>query len=176
MIGQTVQVLYKEKNNKYTVYGVFATDDNKVNISTTANNLESVSGEDKIKVDGTNYTVNYKGGAGNDELPIYIVKASGTSTAVVDSGYAVKDDATLKTAIDILDDNGVDVQVISNDGDSKIDMIIVFDKTFAKLTAANSSIWKMIPRLSTTTMPRTTMSLYRQTFTTTLLSLKRLKL
>ncbi|MDR3767421.1 MAG: S-layer homology domain-containing protein [Butyricicoccus sp.] len=139
MIGQTVQVLYKEKNDKNTVYGVFATDDNKVNISTTANNLESVSGEDKIKVDGTNYTVNYKGGAGNDELPIYVVKANGTSTIVDDTVYTVKNATNLKSAIDTLDDNGVDVQVISNDGDSKVDMIIVFDKTFAKLTAANSS-------------------------------------
>ena len=134
MIGQTVQVLYKEKNSDTTVYGVFATDDNKVNISTTANNLESQSGEDKIKVDGTKYTVDYQG----SYMPIYTVAASGTGASITED-KSVTNASTLKTKIDTLDDNGVDVQVISNDGDSKIDMIIVFDKTFAKLTATNSS-------------------------------------
>ena len=134
MIGQTVQVLYKEKNSDTTVYGVFATDDNKVNISTTANNLESQSGEDKIKVDGTKYTVDYQG----SYMPIYTVAASGTGASITED-KSVTNASTLETKINDLDNNGVDVQVISNDGDSKIDMIIVFDKTFAKLTATNSS-------------------------------------
>ena len=71
-------------------------------------------------------------------MPIYTVAASGTGASITED-KSVTNASTLKTKIDTLDDNGVDVQVISNDGDSKIDMIIVFDKTFAKLTATNSS-------------------------------------
>ena len=148
MLGQKVQVLYKENNDDVTVYGVFATDDNEVLIETTANELDTVSEANKIKVNGTNYTVDMSrkydvtdGNLSLDQngtagLPIYTVAASGTGAAV--SGQVVES-ADLNTTIDALNNNGVDVTVISNDGDSKIDMIIVFDQTFAKLTAVNSS-------------------------------------
>ena len=143
LLGQDVRVLYKEKSSKdVEVYGVFATDDNKVNITTTTDKLESVSGEAKVKVDGTKYSVDFAYGedkdATTDYMPVYTASVDGTG-AKVTLNKTVKNAATLKDLVDDLDDKGVTVQVISNDGDSKIDMMVIYDQTFAKLTAANSS-------------------------------------
>lgn len=76
--------------------------------------------------------------ATTDYMPVYTASVDGTG-AKVTLNKTVKNAATLKDLVDDLDDKGVTVQVISNDGDSKIDMMVIYDQTFAKLTAANSS-------------------------------------
>ena len=55
LLGMNVKVMYKDKDK---VYGVYATDDNDVNIAALASDLDTVSGEAKFKVDDVKYKVN----------------------------------------------------------------------------------------------------------------------
>ena len=129
LLGMAVKVMYKDKDK---VYGVYATDDNDVNIAALASDLDTVSGEAKFKVDDTKYSVNKNG------MTIYTIGVD-TGDVKIASKH-VKNDATdIKNAIKAIKDSDMEITVISNDNDEKIDAIFVNDKTFAKLTTVNST-------------------------------------
>ena len=128
LLGMAVKVMYKDK-----VYGVYATDDNDVNISALASDLDTVSGEAKFKVDDTKYSVNKNG------MTIYTIGVD-TKGNVKIASTAVKNNASdISTAIKAIKDSDMEITVISNDNDEKVDAIFVNNKTFAKLTTVNST-------------------------------------
>ena len=133
LLGQKVKVLFKNgKTND--VIGVYATDDNNVLINTTASKLDTVSGETKIKVDGTKYSVDTTNG-----LEIWTISVNTEGNGRLTKKTAVTDKTAISTAIDNINDNDMPVTVISNDNDSKVDVILVNQKSFVKLTTVNSS-------------------------------------
>ena len=129
-LGMAVKVMYKDKDK---VYGVYATDDNDVNIAALASDLDTVSGETKFKVDDTKYSVNKNG------MTIYTIGVD-TKGDVKIASTAVKNNASdISTAIKAIKDSDMEITVISNDNDEKVDAIFVNNKTFAKLTTVNST-------------------------------------
>ena len=133
LLGQKVKVLFKNgKTND--VIGVYATDDNNVLINTTASKLDTVSGETKIKVDGTKYSVDTKTG-----LSIWTISVDSKGNGKLTKSDAVTSAKAIADAIDNINDNDMAVTVISNDNDSKVDVILVNQKSFVKLTTVNSS-------------------------------------
>ena len=129
LLGMAVKVMYKDKDK---VYGVYATDDNDVNIAALASDLDTVSGEAKFKVDDTKYSVNKNG------MTIYTIGVD-TGDVKIASKYVKNDADAIKNAIKAIKDSDMEITVISNDNDEKIDAIFVNDKTFAKLTTVNST-------------------------------------
>ena len=133
LLGQKVKVLFKNgKTND--VIGVYATDDNNVLINTTASALDTVSGETKIKVDGTKYSVDTKTG-----LSIWTISVDAKGNGQLTKSDAVTSAKAIYDTIDAINDNDMAVTVISNDNDSKVDVILVNQKSFVKLTTVNSS-------------------------------------
>ena len=133
LLGQKVKVLFKNgKTND--VIGVYATDDNNVLINTTASALDTVSGETKIKVDGTKYSVDTKTG-----LSIWTISVDAKGNGQLTKSAAVTTAKDIYKTIDEINDNDMAVTVISNDNDSKVDVILVNQKNFVKLTTVNSS-------------------------------------
>ena len=133
LLGQKVKVLFKNgKTND--VIGVYATDDNNVLINTTASKLDTVSGETKIKVDGTKYSVDTKTG-----LSIWTISVDAKGNGQLTKSAAVTSAKAIYDTIDAINDNDMAVTVISNDNDSKVDVILVNQKNFVKLTTVNSS-------------------------------------
>ena len=133
LLGQKVKVLFKNgKTND--VIGVYATDDNNVLINTTASKLDTVSGETKIKVDGTKYSVDTKTG-----LSIWTISVDAKGNGQLTKSAAVTSAKDIYNTIDAINDNDMAVTVISNDNDSKVDVILVNQKSFVKLTTVNSS-------------------------------------
>ena len=129
-LGMAVKVMYKDKDK---VYGVYATDDNDVNIAALASALDTVSGETKFKVNDTKYSVNKNG------MTIYTIGVD-TKGDVKIASTAVKNNASdISTAIKAIKDSDMEITVISNDNDEKVDAIFVNNKTFAKLTTVNST-------------------------------------
>ena len=129
-LGMAVKVMYKDKDK---VYGVYATDDNDVNIAALASDLDTVSGETKFKVNDTKYSVNKNG------MTIYTIGVD-TKGDVKIASTAVKNNASdISTAIKAIKDSDMEITVISNDNDEKVDAIFVNNKTFAKLTTVNST-------------------------------------
>ena len=133
LLGQKVKVLFKNgKTND--VIGVYATDDNNVLINTTASKLDTVSGETKIKVDGTKYSVDTKTG-----LSIWTISVDAKGNGKLTKSAAVTSAKDIYKTIDEINDNDMAVTVISNDNDSKVDVILVNQKSFVKLTTVNST-------------------------------------
>ena len=133
LLGQKVKVLFKNgKTND--VIGVYATDDNNVLINTTASKLDTVSGETKIKVDGTKYSVDTKTG-----LSIWTISVDAKGNGQLTKSAAVTSAKDIYNTIDAINDNDMAVTVISNDNDSKVDVILVNQKNFVKLTTVNST-------------------------------------
>ena len=129
-LGMAVKVMYKDKDK---VYGIYATDDNDVNIAALASDLDTVSGETKFKVNDTKYSVNKNG------MTIYTIGVD-TKGDVKIASTAVKNNASdISTAIKAIKDSDMEITVISNDNDEKVDAIFVNNKTFAKLTTVNST-------------------------------------
>ncbi|WP_418985049.1 hypothetical protein, partial [Agathobaculum sp.] len=95
--------------------------------------LDTVSGEAKFKVDDTKYSVNKNG------MTIYTIGVD-TKGDVKIASTAVKNNASdISTAIKAIKDSDMEITVISNDNDEKVDAIFVNNKTFAKLTTVNST-------------------------------------
>ena len=133
LLGQKVKVLFKNgKTND--VIGVYATDDNNVLINTTASALDTVSGEAKIKVNDTKYTVDSKTG-----LQVWTISVDAKGNGKLTKAAAVTSAKDIYNTIDAINDNDMPVTVISNDNDSKVDVILINEKTFVKLTTVNSS-------------------------------------
>ena len=133
LLGQKVKVLFKNGKTD-DVIGVYATDDNNVLINTTASKLDTVSGETKIKVDGTKHSVDTKTG-----LSIWTISVDAKGNGQLTKSAAVTSAKAIYDTIDRINDNDMAVTVISNDNDSKVDVILVNQKSFVKLTTVNSS-------------------------------------
>ena len=121
LLGQKVEVLYKSKNTD-KVFGVYATDDNDVAIVTTIGKLDSLKAADKtFEVDGvkTKYAKNIK-----------IVDVTGTAKT---AGVAdlMRDAGIYNTSSTVL--------LVSNDGDSNVDVAVVIPSQVAKVTYVGSS-------------------------------------
>ena len=134
LLGQKVKVLFKNgKTND--VIGVYATDDNDVLVTTTASKLDTVSGETKIKVNDTKYSVDTKNG-----LSIWTIKVENGEGKLDKTTVTGKKTATdIKSAIKAINTNDMPVTVISNNNDDKVDVILINEKSFVKLTTVNSS-------------------------------------
>ena len=130
LLGMAVKVMYKDKDK---VYGVYATDDNDVNIAALASDLDTVSGEAKFKVDDTKYSVN------KDGMTIYTIGVDDKGDVKIASKEVANKADDIKAAIKAIKDSDMEITVISNDNDEKVDAIFVNNKTFAKLTTVNST-------------------------------------
>ena len=129
-LGMAVKVMYKDKDK---VYGVYATDDNDVNISALASDLDTVSNETKFKVDDTKYSVN------KDGMTIYTIGVDTKGNVAIESTHVDNTAKDISDKIKAIKDSDMEITVISNDNDEKIDAIFVNDKTFAKITLVNST-------------------------------------
>ena len=130
LLGMNVKVMYKDKDK---VYGVYATDDNDVNIAALASDLDTVSGEAKFKVDDVKYKVNDNG------MIIYTIGVDADGDVVINPTKVENTAADIKSKISAIKDNDMEITVVSNDNDEKVDAIFVNNKTFAKLTTVNST-------------------------------------
>ena len=130
LLGMNVKVMYKDKDK---VYGVYATDDNDVNIAALASDLDTVSGEAKFKVDDVKYKVNDNG------MIIYTIGVDADGDVVINPTEVENTAADIKSKISAIKDNDMEITVVSNDNDEKVDAIFVNNKTFAKLTTVNST-------------------------------------
>ena len=133
LIGQHVKVLHKVSksgvnSNKDKVYGVYATDKNGFVYEGVAKDLDTVSGEKKIKVDDKKYDV-------DNTLTVYTLKGDTFTKDVVDGSKA----KAIADKIDEISADSFKVSVISNDDNDKIDTIVKFPLSFAKITATTSS-------------------------------------
>ena len=130
LLGQKVKVMFKD-GKLNNVLGVYAIADNTV-YTTMLNKVEKDG--DKIKFDGTSYSVDSNG--------IYTTVIGVSSTQTFDGS---KDALAKKTAADFdKDSKGYntslnEVTFVDSDGDNKIDTAIVIEKTAAKVTYASSS-------------------------------------
>ena len=154
LLGQDVKVLYKttktttgKKTTK--VYGVYASDENTV-VDAKASDIDYVSNETKIKIDGKKYSI-------DDELTVYTVNSTekkiettytlngtknsdGTDIAITDTKTTGTMNAdNVETVADAINDSDFEVKAISNDDNDKIDEIIIYKKNFIKLTKVNST-------------------------------------
>ena len=130
LLGMNVKVMYKDKDK---VYGVYATDDNDVNIAALASDLDTVSGEAKFKVNDVKYKVNDNG------MTIYTIGVDADGDVVINPTKVENTAADIKSKISAIKDNDMEITVVSNDNDEKVDAIFVNNKTFAKLTTVNST-------------------------------------
>ena len=143
LLGQHVKVLHKVtktgvNSNKDKVYGVYATDKNGVLFTGISKDLDTVSNEKKIEVDGKKYDV-------DDTLTIYtlnwnskdkkIEKTDEFTKETVDGSKA----SDIATAVKTLKEDAFAISVISNDDDSKIDTIVKTPMLFSKITATTST-------------------------------------
>ena len=129
LIGQKVQLLKKtdSSTNEVTIYGVYADEDSKVVATSTVGVLDTVKNESaKVKVDGTEYKTdknltsvkviypNEKSVPSSLDTLSEVVAAKNTYPA-----YAVK--------------------LIDNDGNNKIDLVVVTPKDVKEVTYVGSS-------------------------------------
>ena len=135
LLGQHVKVLHKVtktgvNNSKDKVYGVYATDKNGVLFTGISKDLDTVSGEKKINVNGKKYDVDSK-------LTVYTYSLSKEKFESKDQDISTA--AKIATAVKALNDDAFKISAISNDDDSKIDTIVKVPVTFSKITATTST-------------------------------------
>jgi hypothetical protein len=123
LLGQRVKVLYK-KDKTDEVYGIFAMDENKVVVKGVADDMDTVSGEQKIKIDGTKYKI-------DDNCQYYInnklVTPTGADAAAKAYNFA-----------DTYSNSNGKLIAVSNDDNEKIDVIRLYTKEFAQVTSVTS--------------------------------------
>ena len=119
LLGQRVKVLYKETDK---VIGVYADNDNTV-VAGVASDLDTVSNEVKVKIDGTKYSF-------DDTFALY------QDNAKVNSACKAAD---VKAYVDAVSDSDFEMKAIDLDGNGKIDTIRVITKTFGKMSSVSAS-------------------------------------
>ena len=120
LLGQRVKVLYKETDK---VIGVYADNDNTV-VAGVASDLDTVSNEVKVKIDGTKYSF-------DDTFALYINNAQQNSKTY--------NAAAIKSYVDAVSDSDFEMKAIDLDGNGKIDTIRVITKTFGKMSSVSAS-------------------------------------
>ena len=119
LLGQRVKVLYKDTDK---VIGVYADSDNTV-VAGVASDLDTVSNEVKVKIDGTKYSF-------DDTFALY------QDNAKVNSACKAAD---VKAYVDAVSDSDFEMKAIDLDGNGKIDTIRVITKTFGKMSSVSAS-------------------------------------
>lgn len=119
LLGQRVKVLYKETDK---VIGVYADNDNTV-VAGVASDLDTVSNEVKVKINGTKYSF-------DDTFALY------QDNAKVNSACKAAD---VKAYVDAVSDSDFEMKAIDLDGNGKIDTIRVITKTFGKMSSVSAS-------------------------------------
>ena len=119
LLGQRVKVLYKETDK---VIGVYADNDNTV-VAGVASDLDTVSNEVKVKIDGTKYSF-------DDTFALY------QDNAKINSACKAAD---VKSYVDAVSDSDFEMKAIDLDGNGKIDTIRVITKTFGKMSSVSAS-------------------------------------
>ena len=128
-IGQNIKVLRKvdATSGEVTVYGVYADEDSKVIASSSVGTLDTVKNESaKVKVDGTEYKTDKDL---NRVSVIYPNEKSVPSDLANLSSIVNKKDTYPAYAIKLID----------NDGNNKIDTVVVTPKDVKKVTYVGSS-------------------------------------
>ena len=116
LIGQRVNIMYKE-GERDKVYGVYAHEDSKVVASGFVGQLETVSGGEKVKMNGTEYKVeDIDGSLDNTAGIVYELNkdtVASTDLATLASGVSNTNRTRNNAAAEL--------KLIDNDGDGKVD-------------------------------------------------------
>ena len=131
MIGQEIIVLRKVNASDVTVYGVYTDDDSKVVATGYVGQLETVSGGDKIKLDGTEYKLE-----GNDTDNI-VYRLNQDTTAQV--GVSLNSLATSVTGSPAVNVAAQSIKLIDNDGNGKVDLAVVTPVQVGKVTSVSKT-------------------------------------
>ena len=118
LMGQNVKVLYKDTDD---VYGVYADADSKVVAAATVGEMEAVTSDSsKIKVNGTEYKID--------------------GTTATDLAYNFNSSTGASSLTDVLSGAKANtVKLIDNDDNGKIDTLVVYPVTVAKITYVNNT-------------------------------------
>ena len=129
LMGQKVKVIFKNgKTND--VLGVYATSDNVI-YKTVANALEK-DGNNKVKIDGKSYSVEYTRNKGTTT----VVK-TGTGLATYRDGEEVN--SVDVAALDNMNTSADNVVLVDSDNNGKIDIVYFQTVNVAKVTYASST-------------------------------------
>ena len=129
LIGQKVQLLKKtdSSTNEVTIYGVYADEDSKVVATSTVGVLDTVKNESaKVKVDGTEYKTD------KDLTSVKVIYPNEKS--VPSSLDTLSEVVTAKNTYP-----AYAVKLIDNDGNNKIDLVVVTPKDVKEVTYVGSS-------------------------------------
>ena len=126
LLGQRVKVLYKETDK---VIGVYADNDNTV-VAGVASDLDTVSNEVKVKIDGTKYSFDDTFALYQDNTALYQDNAKVNAASKA---------AHIKAYVDAVSDSDFEMKAIDLDGNGKIDTIRVITKTFGKMSSVSAS-------------------------------------
>ena len=118
LIGQRVNVLYKQ-NETDKVYGVYAHEDSKVVATGFLGQLETVTGGEKVKLNGTEYKVEDVDGDLNNAYKL-VYSVNKDTTASKNLAELAMDD-TNAPAKRSRDAAASELKLIDNDGDGKVD-------------------------------------------------------
>ncbi|MBS6641659.1 MAG: S-layer homology domain-containing protein, partial [Clostridiaceae bacterium] len=130
-LGEEIKVCYdvdEYANNRDSVFGVFSSDRNTV-VTTTTNKVDQISEANKIKLDGTKYSI----------------ESSGTryysTTGDVDSTATDLMNTTPDNFSDIADEpqTANTIKFVDYDDNGKFDLAIEFPMTIAKVASVTSS-------------------------------------
>ena len=128
-IGQNIKVLRKvdATSNEVTIYGVYADGDSKVVATSTVGTLDTVKNESaKVKVDGTEY----KTDKDLNRVSVIYPNEKSVPTAL----------NTLSKVVGVKDDySAYAIKLIDNDGNNKIDTVVVTPKDVKEVTYVGSS-------------------------------------
>ena len=140
LVGQKVNVLHK-KGATDSVYGVYADEDVTV-VETVAGKLEAVTGKNAIKVDGKEYNTSKAIG----DILVYefnsnvgLVGDTNKQPAESTDKYAYTDAKNLNALIGLDKADAYTVKLIDNNGDSKIDLAVVYPFVVTQVTYAGST-------------------------------------
>ena len=114
-------------SNEVTIYGVYADEDSKVVATSTVGTLDTVKNESaKVKVDGTEYKTD------KDLNRVSVIypneKSVPTALNTLSKVETVKDDYSAYA-----------IKLIDNDGNNKIDTVVVTPKDVKEVTYVGSS-------------------------------------
>ena len=128
-IGQNIKVLRKvdATSGEVTVYGVYADEDSKVVATSTVGTLDTVKNESaKVKVDGTEYKTD------NNLTNVQVIYPNKKSVPTALN--------TLSKVVEAKDDySAYAIKLIDNDGNNKIDTVVVTPKDVKEVTYVGSS-------------------------------------
>ncbi|WP_462384928.1 S-layer homology domain-containing protein [Intestinibacillus massiliensis] len=154
LLGQKVKVMFKDgKSNN--VLGVYAVSDNE---AYTVNASAVEADGKKVKFGGKSYSI--ENAYGNDYIDVYYTAIDGSETTVVGkenlsgnaSAVTIKNQAgvdhkaaderkgfTAKELFDDWDTSAATMQFVDNDGNGRLDTVIITDYTAAEVTSVSSS-------------------------------------